>query len=67
MVYIFNPRDCTYTTGKLLTLHADQDGDPSRVTVESFGRIRSVAKCFVTKDINHIWELQRQGSQSPTE
>lgn len=57
-VYIFNPHDCSYTEGKLLSLYGD------RVSVNCQGRERSVASCFVSKDLDCIKRLQTEWSQA---
>jgi len=44
-VYIFNPQDCSYAEGRLLSLYGD------RVSVDCQGRERSVASCFVSNDL----------------
>jgi hypothetical protein len=57
-VYIFNPHDCSYAEGRLLSLHGD------RVSVDCQGRERSVASCFVSKDLDYIRKLQADWSQT---
>ena len=57
-VYIFNPQDCSYAEGRLLSLYGD------RVSVNCQGRERSVASCFVSKDLAYIQQLQADWSQA---
>jgi hypothetical protein len=57
-VYIFNPQDCSYTEGKLLSLYGD------RVNVDCQGRERSVASCFVSNDLDYIRKLQADWGQA---
>jgi hypothetical protein len=57
-VYIFNPHDCSYTEGRLLSLYGD------RVSVNCDGRERSVASCLVSKDLAYIRQLQADWSQA---
>ena len=55
-IYIFNPQDCSYAEGRLLSLYGD------RVNVDCQGRERSVARCFVSKDLAYIQQLQADWS-----
>jgi hypothetical protein len=57
-VYIFNPQDCSYAEGRLLSLYGD------RVSVDCQGRERSVASCFVSKDLAYIKKLQADWSHA---
>jgi hypothetical protein len=57
-VYIFNPQDCSYAEGRLLSLYGD------RVSVDCQGRERSVASCFVSKDLDYIRKLQADWSHA---